>query len=104
MVDILVGSFYFYAKKLGIKKETDYRTIFIMGVIWTVIGIIPENYFFLIMGIAFMIIGLINKKKWKKPKPWNKLSANEKKYKKFIMITIGVLFLILLVLILIITR
>lgn len=47
-----------------------------------------------------MIIGLIHKKEWKKPKPWNELSKNEKKYKKLAMIILGILILVILILVL----
>ncbi len=87
-----------YKKRKGIKQDPDYRTFFIMGIIWTVFGIIPDNQFFLIIGIAFMAIGLLNKNKWKKPKPWNKLSKEEKKLKKLTMIILGILVLLGLIL------
>lgn len=35
-----------YRQKLGLKQETDYRTFFRIGIVWTVLGIIPGNSFF----------------------------------------------------------
>lgn len=63
---------------------TDYYSFFWTGILWIVIGIplaffTNNNYFFLIMGIAFFVIGLINKDKWKKNRVrWKDLKKPEK--------------------------
>lgn len=51
------------------KHEPDYRTFFIMGIIFIPLGFATDNSFFWIVGIAFIAIGLVNKDKWKKRKP-----------------------------------
>ena len=94
---ILLGivAIYVYRTK-GKKHKTDYYTFFIMGIIWTIFGIIfyEEMSFFLIMGIAFMIIGLANKDKWEKNhKTWKQSSKSEKKLKIIIM-ALGIVLLV----------
>jgi Ca2+/Na+ antiporter len=61
-------------------RRVDYRNYFVMGVIWLlfapVMALLPwilhgeepffMGFFFLVMGIAYMIIGLRNRDKWGK--------------------------------------
>ena len=79
------------------KHEPDYRTFFIMGIMWIPLGIALDNPVFWIMGLMFMIIGLANKNKWKKQKPWSELPSQEKKIKGVIIVALGVLVLLGLV-------
>ncbi|MFC1871357.1 hypothetical protein ACFLYF_03030 [Chloroflexota bacterium] len=63
-------------KRDGKLKEPNYRTFFIMGVIWTPIGIISTVVYFLLqipfyialpllaMGLIYLVIGLTNRDKW----------------------------------------
>jgi len=85
-------------KRKGWEREVDYRSYFNMGIIWLPLGIvfylIFENViglWFLIMGLVYLSIGLKNKDKWGKPQ---KVSP---KYQKALMIavTIGVIALVL---------
>ena len=60
-------------KKKG-KHEPDYRTFFVMGIIWLGFGIPmmiqnKGNSALFIMGLVFTAVGLVNKDKWKKPEP-----------------------------------
>jgi NADH:ubiquinone oxidoreductase subunit 4 (subunit M) len=61
-------------KKKNWKREVDYRSYFSMGVVWLPIGIVfsiilngSVGLFFLIMGLAYMAVGLKNRDKWGKP-------------------------------------
>ena len=76
---------------------TDYRTFFIMGVIWTAFGVVfwEGMRFFLIMGIAFLIIGLANKDKWEKNR--RRFKDMDKFERKIIIWVIVILGLLLLV-------
>ena len=53
------------------KRPTDYRGLFIMGIIWLPIGavlyILFRSPFLLMLGAIFSIIGLSKKKEWDKP-------------------------------------
>lgn len=55
------------------KYELNYRLFFIFGIIWFPLGIVfyntTKNIGFLIMGLIFLIIGIVNKEKWKEPTP-----------------------------------
>ncbi|MDD4333161.1 MAG: hypothetical protein PHT51_03545 [Patescibacteria group bacterium] len=74
------------------KRPTDYYNLFIIGVIWTAIGLPLKNYTLGILGLAFLSIGLVNKNKWKaNHKTWNDLSARERKVSLGVMILIGVI-------------
>jgi len=55
---------------LGKKKfKPDYRTLFMLGIIWFPLGMILDNFFFFILGMAYVVIGLANKDKWREAKP-----------------------------------
>jgi len=54
-------------------KEVDYRAFFIMGISFLLLGIVltfvignPGFIGFMVLGIAYIAIGLANKDKWKK--------------------------------------
>jgi formate hydrogenlyase subunit 3/multisubunit Na+/H+ antiporter MnhD subunit len=77
------------------KRPMDYYNLFIMGMIWTVIGIPFENSVLTILGLAFMLSGLVHKKEWKKnTKTWKKLDKKER------MIVMWITIILLAVLIL----
>jgi predicted membrane channel-forming protein YqfA (hemolysin III family) len=66
------------SKKKGKPKETDYRSFFLMGISWLLIGfplmlIYRETFNALfVMGMVFTIMGAVNKDKWKdEPLPKN---------------------------------
>ena len=42
----------------------NYRALFIIGIIWFAIGLPLKNQPLIITGIAFIIIGFLNKNKW----------------------------------------
>jgi len=88
-------------KKTGGHKP-DYYAFFIMGCIWLPFGLFmisrgPEfslGSFFLILGLAYIIIGLVHKKEWKKNHiPFNKLPKGRKRTRIIIMIILGLLVL-----------
>ena len=50
------------------KIRPNYRLFFILGMTWVPLGVVfyttTKNIGFLIMGVIFLVIGLINKDKW----------------------------------------
>lgn len=97
-VVILVILFILMLKRKGWKREVDYRSYFTMGIIWLPFGIILYLLFesviglwFLIMGLVYIFIGLRNKDMWGKPQ---KVSPT---YQKALTIAVilGVLLLVL---------
>ncbi|PIR97646.1 MAG: hypothetical protein COT91_00270 [Candidatus Doudnabacteria bacterium CG10_big_fil_rev_8_21_14_0_10_41_10] len=76
------------------KREPDYYTFFVMGLIWTPVGLLLENmYAFTVMGVVFLIVGLANKDKWKNRRTWKDLTPTEKKFKYGAIIILGILVL-----------
>ena len=85
------------AKKKN-KRPTDYYALFIIGIIWFVIGIPIGNLTLSIIGTIFVVIGFVNKDKWKKNHiPWNKLTKEEKRLKMFIIAALALIVLVGLV-------
>ena len=85
-----------YRSKTG-QVKPDYRTMFIMGVIWLPLGFALDNAGFWGMGIVFMIAGLANKDKWKEEQKWADMTTEERKTKLILVIGLGVLVLVGLV-------
>jgi len=94
LVILAIFAFVFYRKK-GIKHEPDYYAFFVLGLCWLPMGIAIGNLSFSAMGVIFMLAGLVNRDKWKKNHmSWDRLSHEERKFK---MVLVGVLLLLLLV-------
>lgn len=77
------------------KKPINYRVFFIIGITYNTIGIITKNYLFNIAGIIFMIVSLINRKKWKdyKEPKWSELSPKQKKSRILLISFLGLMVL-----------
>ena len=70
----------------------DYFAIFIMGVLWVVIGVLTQNVGLIFLGVVFGCIGFLNKNKWKENnKSWKHLNKEEKFVRGAIAIVLGVL-------------
>lgn len=54
----------FYLLKKNKTKQINYRMLFIIGIIWFAIGLVLKNQPLIITGVAFIIIGFLNKNKW----------------------------------------
>jgi len=93
VVFVLLGIFILITVKSRKKKtEPDYRTFFIMGITWFIIGIAADISVFFILGLVYMAMGLANKERWgKKPR---KLTRKQKKSEETTMAILG--FLVLL--------
>ena len=75
------------AMKKGKKHKPDYYALFVIGIIWLPIGVALDNSILWILGLAFLVVGLVNRKKWKENhKKWSKLNNKERKIKLFLMI------------------
>jgi MFS family permease len=77
------------------KRPTDYYTLFIIGIIWVIIGIPLINYPLIAIGFVLIVIGLLNKKKWEKNK--FKYSKLKKREKILYLIVMSLIALILIV-------
>ena len=84
---VLIFSLYKHRKK---NYRPDYRGLFILGVIFLFLGILMSLSVFWIIGVIYMIVGVVHKDKWKKNRrTWNKMKKNERKV--FIGIIIALL-------------
>ena len=81
------------AAATGKKKiKTDYYTLFIVGLVWMVIGIPFGNNILMALGLIFALAGIVNKDKWKKNRrQWKHLSKLERKMHIAILIILTVL-------------
>lgn len=84
------------------KRPVDYYSLFIIGITWMPLGFIVKNYFFSIMGLAFMGFGLANRDKWKtNRRRWKDLSREERILIRavtiilFLLVLLGLVFLYL---------
>lgn len=79
---ILFGIIIIVAKKTQKPEhEPSYRAFFVIGLIWLPTGVATRNYALSIIGGTFLIIGLLNKGKWKDEKKWSDLSHEDKRIK-----------------------
>ena len=73
-------------KNKGEKVEQNYRAFFIIGITWIPLGITTDNASFWIMGFIFLIVGLVNRDKWKDTPRWSDLSPEKRKTKLLFII------------------
>ncbi len=88
---ILLVIFLFFGRRKGI----DYYTLFLSGMVWTAVGIPLHNYVLSAVGFVMVIIGLVNKKKWKKQK--SLLSGSERKRRILVLVGLAVLVILVFV-------
>jgi len=96
---ILLAIVALFVKKTqkGKQRPTDYYTFFIIGIIWIAIGFPLDNYALSIIGLIFTIWGLAHKSEWKKNHEackWENLSKQERKFKIWLIVGLGILLLI----------
>ena len=76
------------------KTPPDYYNLYIIGMVWFVIGIPLKNSVLWMMGLVFMIAGLVHKKDWKKNRRrWKDLDKDQRLIVAIIMILLGILVL-----------
>ena len=94
LVLLAIGAAYFAIKKP--KKTIDYKQYYNIGIAWIPLGIvfmiIFENInigaFFFVMGLAYISIGMKNKKKWGKK---IKLTKRQIKIRQYSMVLLSLL-------------
>lgn len=92
IVVLAIASIYFFKRRS--EQETNYKVLFSVGLVWLPLGMATKNYTFSIIGLVFVIIGLVNKSKWKDKKSWSDLSASQKKLNLILMIILTVLLIL----------
>lgn len=76
------------------KRTLDFYALFIIGVVWIFSGLFIQSIPLSLLGLAFAIVGISNKRKWIKNEiQWNKLSKKEKTIKILSIVALCVLIL-----------
>lgn len=90
IIAILFAMIVIYRNR-GQKMETDYRAFFILGVSFLPIGIATDNPGLWGMGVIFMVLGLVNRDKWKEEPKWSDLSPEKRRIRFLIILGLTVL-------------
>jgi len=72
----------------------NYRTLFILGMIWLPAGFATENPAFWVMGLFFLIIGLANRDKWEEERKWSELSPAERQIRFVLLVGLTLLLVV----------
>jgi predicted membrane channel-forming protein YqfA (hemolysin III family) len=81
-----VIAIYIKSKNKNDKTETDFRVFFILGISFLPIGIATDNPGLWGMGAVFLILGLVNRDKWKAEPKWSDLDPEKRKRIVFFII------------------
>jgi hypothetical protein len=92
LITILGFLFIKRLKKHSKPFQPDYYSLFIIGIIWLPAGVAADNTALSILGLAFIAIGLKNRKQWKRTS-WKDLSPEAKRFKLIITGVLGLLVL-----------
>ncbi len=101
LIAIFVAIILLAVLAIFLKKKTpqDYYTMFIMGIVWFVLGLPMKSYLISIIGLVLMIIGFKNKDKWKKNRQkWNRFPKKEKWVRIILSFVLGFLIAVFIVL------
>ena len=78
---------YLFSRQKGRCSSPDYKTWFVLGIVWIVLGlpmaVTQNNYGLFAIGIVFAVLGLTHKKEWKnyKKPEWKDLTKKQKTIK-----------------------
>ena len=75
-------------------RKPNYKAFFIIGVCWVPIGIATQNYVFMVIGLVFLVLGLLNRKSWENQPKWEDLSPAEKKIKLALIIFLSLILIL----------
>lgn len=93
VISILLAAAALYVNRKR-KVKPDYYGLFVIGILWLIVGIPLSNLALIILGALFFVVGLVNNRHWEENrKNWKKL-----KKKHMLMISvIAVLSFLLLI-------
>jgi len=94
MVLGVVVAIFIKSKTRNEQSETDYRVFFILGISLLPVGIATKNPGLWGVGVVFLILGLVNRDKWKAGSTWSEIDPDKRKSVFFVIL--GLIFLFLL--------
>jgi predicted membrane channel-forming protein YqfA (hemolysin III family) len=74
--------------------QTNYRTLFFIGMVWLPLGIALKNAALWGLGLVFLIAGLVNRSKWQEEKKWSDLTLSQKRIKLAFVVGVAILILV----------
>ena len=88
-----LSAFYAYLVYSGkiTDVEPDYRTLFIMGLIFLPMAFTSGTAIFPVISLGFIVIGLMNKKKWKGEVRWSEMPPVRKAVIIALVVALGIL-------------
>jgi len=84
---------YLHMRNKYADQLTNFKIYFYLGAVFIIMGIAMKFYFFSILGLIFMIIGLTNKRKWREFEDWLDLTPKQRKFKIIVVIVLSIIFL-----------
>jgi len=85
-----IYAYFIYTKKIP-NAEPDYRTIFIMGMIFLPMAFSSDTVIFPVISFGFIAIGLANRKKWKNEPKWSEMSPARRTAIAALVAVLGIL-------------
>jgi flagellar basal body-associated protein FliL len=82
----VVIAIYIKSKTRNEQTEIDYRVFFILGISLLPVGIATDNPGMWGIGAVFLILGLVNRDKWKAEPKWSELDPEKRKRIVFFII------------------
>ena len=90
----VVIAIYIKSKNKNERTETNYRAFFILGISFLPIGIATDNPGLWGMGIVFLVLGLVNRDKWKAEPKWSELDSGRRKTIFLLILGLAILLLV----------
>jgi hypothetical protein len=91
LILVVLGILSWKTAKTRKEEFPDYYSLTGIGLVWLIIGVPIGNHALTILGALFLLVGLINRNKWKKPKKWDELSPEERRFKTVIIVILALL-------------
>jgi hypothetical protein len=82
----VVIAIYIKSKTRNEQTEIDYRVFFILGISLLPVGIATDNPGMWGIGAVFLVLGLVNRDKWKAEPKWSELDPEKRKRIVFFII------------------
>lgn len=88
-----LNAYLIYSGKIS-NGEPDYRMLFMIGIIFLPIAFSSDALILPVMSLAFIAIGLWNKKKWKKEPKWSEMPPGKRIVIVALMIALAILVIV----------